>query len=101
MAFVADDHFAVVLQPCEQTLDDPAASIATKFSSVLRVALDSIAPMWRNQLDSSLGQSFVESVGRRSADVGRRGRVGRWCVLTGTSSTRWPSAAATRLRDRV
>ena len=63
MAFVADDHFAVVLQPCEQTLDDPAASIATKFSSVLRVALDSIAPMWRNQLDSSLGQSFVESVG--------------------------------------
>lgn len=53
MTFIARDQTTKVLQPREETLDLPAAAVAAKLPTVLR--LPAAAAIGRDQLDVTLG----------------------------------------------
>lgn len=63
MVLVAGHQPAKVLQPGEESLDLPAAVVATERAAILRDVLP-IRPVWRNELDPALRlEPRIERIG--------------------------------------
>jgi hypothetical protein len=59
--FPPDCKAAVILEPRKQAFDLPPATVTAESAAILRAIL-AIASVWRNHLDSGLGEIFVQTI---------------------------------------
>jgi hypothetical protein len=59
--FPPDCKAAVILEPRKQAFGFTPATVAAESSAILRAIL-AIASVWRNHLDSGLGEIFVQTI---------------------------------------
>ena len=78
MIFIAHNQATEVVEPSEEPLDLPSSAIATQGSSILRDGLDTVTPMWRDQLDPFVSELRIELVAVvcKIADQSLRGIFG-------------------------
>jgi len=59
VSLVTDNHFSVVLQPREHSLDYPPPLVAAQRSPILRRWPDAVAAMRRDQFNALLGKDLI------------------------------------------
>jgi hypothetical protein len=62
VSFVTNQQPAIVAQPGDGPLDDPAASVATQCATILRRAFAPTAAVWANQLDALITQASAQRI---------------------------------------
>ena len=97
MALVACDESPVVLKPCEEPLDPPAAPHPAKRAAILSLRAPAVAAVPSDQLDSALlPQALIQSVavvGSVADQAFGRGREEPTVVFS-TRVTSWGDALA-------